>query len=472
MSMKRRETDRQEPLWVPTSKIPQAPGHPFYRRLAHVLAARGFDRFVEGLCKRFYAERLGRRSVAPGVYFRMLMIGYFEGLDSERGIAWRCADSLALREFLGYSLTEATPDHSTLSVIRCRIDLETHQEVFTWVLKVLAQEGLLKGKTIGIDATTLEANAALRSIVRRETGQGYEEFLRGLAKASGIETPTVEDLKRIDKDRKGKGSNEDWEHPHDPDAKIAKMKDGRTHMAHKSEHAVDLDTSALVAVTVQGADQGDTTRVYETVAEAAENLREVRDEEDAGENLQSQRVSELVTDRGYASAQVLEDLEEIGVRSYVPEPARGRRRWKGRARQRRAVYANRRRTRSRRGRELQRRRGQLLERSFAHFYETGAMRRTHLRGQPKILKRLVVHAMAYNFGLVMRKLWGAGTPRGLAELLFGVSRAVCAAADALLRRWHVFRDLMPHALTPGTCPQRPGPVSAASVQIALSSTGC
>ena len=257
MAMGKRNGDRQQPLWIVGADLPEAPGHPFYRRLNGILKKDGFDRFAEEICAPYYAEVMGRPSIPPGVYFRMLMVGYFEGIDSERGIAWRCADSLGLREFLGYSLTQKTPDHSSLSVIRGRLDLETHQEVFSWVLKLLAEEGLLRGKTIGIDATTLEANAALRSIVRRETGESYEEFLRGLAQASGIQTPTREDLARIDRDRKGKGSNKDWEHPHDPDARIAKMKDGRTHLAHKAEHAVDMDTSAVVAVTVQGADRGE-----------------------------------------------------------------------------------------------------------------------------------------------------------------------------------------------------------------------
>ena len=239
MAMGRRKTERQQELWVATTDIPQAPGHPFYRKLNQLLAEHGFDPFVEGLCQKFYHEEIGWPSVPPGVYFRMLLIGYFEGIDSERGIAWRCDDSRTLRDFLGYDVKDVTPDHSSLSKIRGRIDLETHQEVFTWVLKMLAVQGLLKGKTLGIDATTLEANAAMRSIVRNDTGQTYNEFLTHLAKASGIATPTREDLAKIDRSRKNKASNDDWHNPHDPDAKITKMKDGRTHLGHKAEHAVD-----------------------------------------------------------------------------------------------------------------------------------------------------------------------------------------------------------------------------------------
>ena len=234
-----------------------------------------FDEFVEGRCRRFYAEKRGRPSLAPGMYFRLLLIGYFEGIDSERGIAWRANDSLALRRFLRVGLEETPPDHSTISRTRRLIDVETHREVFTWVLGVLAEKGLLKGQTLGVDATTLEANAALRTIVRRDTGEGYQEFLKRLAQESGIKTPTREQLARLDRKRAHKGSNEEWEHPHDPDARIAKMKDGRTHLAHKVEHAVDFSSGAVVAVTVQPADAGDTATGRETVCEAGEQIATV-----------------------------------------------------------------------------------------------------------------------------------------------------------------------------------------------------
>ena len=444
MSMRSRRAGKQKEFWIATDRLANSPGHPFYRKLNRLLAAHGFDAFAEEQCRGFYAEKLGRPSVPPGVYFRMLMVGYFEGLDSERGIDWRCADSLALREFLGYSLEETTPDHSTLSRARQRIDLDTHRKVFTWVLTVLAQEGCLKGESIGIDATTLEANAAMRSIVRRDTGESYEEFLRALAQASGIDTPTREDLARVDRQRKrggkGKASNDDWKHPHDPDARITKMKDGTTHMGHKAEHAVDMDTEALVAVTVQDGDRGDTSSVYGTLAEASENLREVREEvsEEEAEHL-GEGIEELVGDKGYHSNDVLRDMAELELRTYVSEPDRGRRNWKGRGAERRAVYANRRRIRGSHGRALLRRRGEVVERSFAHAYETGGMRRTHLRGHENILKRVLIHAGGRNLSLVMRKMTGAGTPRGLTqarreacELLFGLFSRLLAAAG--LRR--------------------------------------
>src|SRR5664279_1034181 len=265
----RKDRERQEELWVSDSDMAVGPAHPFYVGLNEVLDGEGFDAFVEKLCARYYAEKMGRPGVTPGIYFRSLMIGYFEGIESERGIAWRLKDSLSLRRFLGIALDEDTPDHSTISRTRRLIDVETHRQVFSWVLGLLADQGLLQGKRIGIDATTLEANAAMRSIVRRDSGESYEEFLTGLAKASGIETPTREDLARVDRKRKKRTSNKEWKSTTDPEAKVAKMKDGRTHLAHKAEHAVDLETGAVVAVTLQGADLGDTTTVKETLAEAA-----------------------------------------------------------------------------------------------------------------------------------------------------------------------------------------------------------
>ena len=334
--------------------------------------------------------------------------GYFEGLDSERGIAWRAADSLAVRQFVGLGLDTAAPDHSTISRTRRLIALEAHRAVFTWVQERLAAAGLLKGRTVAIDATTLEANAAMRSIVRRDTGETYQEFLTRLATESGIKTPTREALARLDRRRKKRTSNTDWHTPSDPDAKITKMKDGRTHLAHKAEHAIDLDSGALVAVTLHGADVGDTTSLGDTVVAAIEQAAAAQ----AGASA-SGALTALVADKGYHSNQTLIDLDAIGVRSYIAEPNRGRRQWTTAPDAQRAVYGNRRRVRGGRGQRWLRRRGEYVERSFAHVYDTGGMRRTHLRGHRNILKRLLVHASAFNLGLLMRQLCGRGTPRGL-----------------------------------------------------------
>jgi transposase len=415
----RKQREKQEGIWIAHTELAAAPGHPFYQKLNELLEAERFDEFVEGRCAKFYAAKYGRPSLTPGIYFRSLLIGYFEGIGAERGIAWRLADSLALRRFVGIGLDENTPDHSTISRTRRLIDLDTHREVFSWVLGVLADRGLLKGQRIAVDATTLEANAAMRSIVRRDTGESYEEFLRGLAKASGIETPTREELVRLDRKRKKRTSNKHWKSPADEDARIAKMKDGRTHLAHKAEHAVDLDTGAVVAVTLPGADKGDTTSLDATLCEAGMTVAELAGREaelrpDHEPKVNVNGIEELVTDKGYHSGAVLQRVKSYEVRSYLSEKQpQGRRNWQGKAAEQQAVYENRRRVRSEYGKGLLRRRGELVERSFAHCYETGGLRRCHLRGRDNILKRQLVHVGAFNLSLILRQLLGAGTPREL-----------------------------------------------------------
>ena len=431
---RRRKRVRQEGLWTPTAALPVGASHPFYQRLNQILDEKKFDEYVETICETFYAGEVGRPGLAPGIYFRLLMVGYFEGIDSERGIAWRAGDSLSIRSFVRIGLDESVPDHSTVSRTRRLMDVETHQAVFQWVLGVLAEKKLLKGTTIGVDATTLEANAALRSIVRRDTGEKYEEFLTRLAKESGIETPTREQLAKLDRKRPKKGSNDDWKHPHDPDARITKMKDGRTHLAHKAEHAVDMETGAIVAVTLHGADEGDTATIQETVAEAGERITGVV--ADAGDDEVVQQVSvdgprEVVTDKGYHSRAVVSELAEWGVRTYCSEPNRGRQRWSEQEREQQAVYANRRRIRGERGLRLLRQRGEKLERWNQHLYDRGGMRRLHLRGRENILKRLVVHSGAANLGLLMRKIFGKGTPRGLAGALAALILAARASTRLL-----------------------------------------
>jgi transposase len=446
MAMGKRKRDRQPTMWVPTTDLPTAASHPFYRRLNQLLREHGFDDFVEAQCAGFYAETMGRPGLPPGIYFRLLLIGYFEGIDAERGIAWRAADSLALRDFVGIGLDQAPPDHSTISRTRRLIALETHRAVFTWILQCLSTAGLVKGKTIGIDATTLEANAALRSIVRRDSGESYEEFLTTLAKASGVGTPTRADLARIDRKRKKKGSNDDWTHPHDPDAKITKMKDGRTHLAHKAEHAIDLETGAIVGVTVHGADEGDTATIQETLPEAAEQLEAVAAVTDEAVAV----IEEVVADKGYHSRTTVHDLETLDIRTYISEPDRGPQSWADQDAERDAVYANRRRIRGTRGKRLLRRRGEVLERPCAHLYETGGLRRAHVRGHENVLKRLFVHAGAFNLGLWMRTLFGVGTPRSLqgrAVALGAMITVGCTLIDDVLAAiWSPRRDHTPSNL--------------------------
>lgn len=417
MAMGRREEQRQDSLFVATAELPSSAGHPFYEKLNDALRTMGFDRRFEKACEAYYDPHVGRRGIPPGVYVRMLLIGYFEGIDSERGIAWRVADSLSLRRFLGYGLSDATPDHSSLTRVRQRLPQAVHDLAFELVLRALAQAGLVKGRAVGVDATTLEANAALRSIVRKDTGQSYDAYLDGLAEASGVAEPTREDRAKLDRKRAKKGSNDDWEHPHDPDAKITKMKDGRTHLAHKVEHVVDItpgSAGALLGVSLHPANQGDTSTGHASVDEAFDHLS--RAVEMGGDELPGKLFDEVVADKGYHSNQALLGWEERGMRPGVSEPGRGRRRWKGKADAKRAVYNNRRRVRSDRGRQLQRDRGEKLERSNAHLYETGGMRRTHLRGHDNILKRLTVHAAGFNLSLLMRAMIGIGKPRAIQGL--------------------------------------------------------
>jgi transposase len=415
----RKQRERQEQLWVTHTELATGPGHPFYTRLNELLDREKFDEFAETECAEFYADKNGRPSLAPGIYFRLLLIGYFEGVDSERGIAWRAADSLGLRQFLRIGLDEATPDHSTISRTRRLIDVETHRNVFLWVLGVLADRGLLKGKTVGIDATTLEANAAMRSIVRRDNGASYEEFLTELATQSGIETPSREDLARLDRKRKKRTSNEEWVSPSDPDARVAKMKDGTTHLAYKAEHAVDMETGAVIAVTLQSADLGDTTTITETLAESAENLAHLIERE-AERSKEKPQVSlrpmaEIVADKGYHSSKTVLAVQQAEARSYIPEPKRRRRKWDGKEAEQKVMYANRRRVKGTHGKRLLKKRGELVERSFAHCYETGAMRRVYLRGRENVWKRQLIHVGAFNLSLIFRQKLGAGTPRELAN---------------------------------------------------------
>jgi transposase len=418
-----RQGERQADLMIGWAELPRAPGHVFYDRLQAVLLEAGFDRFTEGECAPYYASRRGRPSLPPGRYFRMHLVGYFEGIDSERGLEWRCADSLSLREFLRLGTTEPVPDHSWLSRTRSRLPLEVHEAVFAWVLQRLAEHGLIKGDRIGVDASTMEANAALRAIVRRDSGEGYREMLKRLAEESGIATPTAEDLVRFDRKRKGKRlSNAEWTSASDPEARIAKLKDGRTHLAYKPEHAVDLDTGAIVAAEVHAADQGDTATLPGTLEAAEANLAAV------GAALTPEDPSELVADKGYHSREGLKDLEDGPWKSRIAEKkAAGVSRWRGDEEARRAVYNNRARLRSAVAKEAFKLRAELVERSFALTLDRGGMRRAWLRGRENLRKRYLVHVAGYNLGLIMRLLVGAGTPR---EFLARASAHLLALATA------------------------------------------
>jgi transposase len=435
MALGRRKQERQDAFWVPVSELPRSEGHVFYSKLNQLLREAAFDAYVESLCEAYYHATMGRPGIPPGIYFRMLLVGYFEGLSSQRGIAWRCADSLSLREFLGVPLSENTPDHSSLTRTRDRLPLAVHTAVFQFVLRVADEQGLLKGKTVGVDATTLEADAAMKSIVRRDTGEDWQAYIQRLMREAGQleegQEASADQIARFDRQRKDKKvSNQEWQSTTDPDSRITKMKDGRTHLAYKAEHVVDLDTELIVAAEVYQADAADVDTIGPTISQAQDNLLSA--ESDA-------EIREAVADKGYSANETLAELEFTeGLRTYIVEPQHAHRRnWKNKPdEERRAVTNNRRRTRGQRGRALQRQRSEKVERSFAHVCETGGSRRTWLHGIEKVRKRYLISAMARNLGLIMRALFGFGTARSLqgeGELADALYFALFNALSALTR---------------------------------------
>jgi transposase len=411
MAMGKRK-QRQESLFIMADDLPQSDGHPFYRQLNALLAEADFDGWIERRCAGFYEqeETRGQPSIPPGIYFRMLLVGYFEDLSSQRGIAWRCGDSLSLRAFLGIPLNKPTPDHSTMSVTRRRLASEVFDEVFQFVLAIAEQKKLLSGKTVGVDSTTLEANAAMKSIVRRDTGEDWRQYVTGLMQEEGIvpagETPSDEELRRYDKKRKKKVSNEDWVSTTDPEARVTKMKDGTTHLAYKAEHVVDLESQMVLAAEVYSADQADTQTMVDSVMEAQTNLAE------AGSEVQ---IEEVAADKGFHADATLELADDLAFRTYIPEPKRKDDRvWTNKPDSyRRAVINNRRRMARAKGKRLQRLRSERVERSFAHICDTGGARRSWLRGLEDVTKRYRLAAAAHNLGRIMRMLFGVGKPRVL-----------------------------------------------------------
>ena len=431
MALGKRKREEQD-LWVATADLPKSPGHPFYRQLNGLLAESKFDEFVEDLCEPHYAKHMGRPGIPPGVYFRMLFVGYFEGLNSQRAIAWRCCDSRSLQSFLGLPIMETTPDHSSLSIIRNRLPAEVHEQVFIKVLQIAQDKKLLKGKTVAVDSTFIEADAAMKSIVRKDTGDDYKEYLKKLAIEAGMENQTDEELRKFDQGRKDKKvSNEEWESTTDHDSRIAKMKDGRTHMAYKTEHAVDLESDLLVAATVHHADQGDTATLTQTIATAQTNLVQ------AGSEVE---IKDAVADKGYHSNDNVTWCEGVEIRTYIPErESRHERVWTDKpAARKKAVYGNRRRVRGNRGKQLGHLRSEYIERSFAHVCETGGARRSHLRGLVNVTKRYLMYAAAKNLGVLMRAFFNMGTPRGLQGSGKGLPCAILAWYGALRRAFQWF----------------------------------
>jgi transposase len=440
MTMGVRE-DRQEALFVTADELPKSQGHPFYVKLNGLLREAGFDSWIEGRCRPYYEqrERRGRPSLPPGVYFRMLLVGYFEGIDSQRGIAWRCADSLALRSFLGIPLHESTPDHSTLTNTRQRLPPEVFAEVFEFVLRIAREKGLLSGQTVGVDSTLLEADAAMKSIVRRDTGEDWKQYVTRLMQEEGVvapdEQPSDEEVRRYDKRRRKKVSNEEWKSPTDPDSRIAQMKDGRTHLAYKAEHVVDLESDLLLAAEILPATAADTETLVDSVMQAQVHLQAAGSE---------QQIEEVAADKGYHAAATLELAADLQLRTYIPEPRRvHQRRWTDKpAEHHTAVVNNRRRVRRAKSKQLQRLRSERCERSFSHVCDSGGMRRTWLHSLVDTGKRYVIAAAAYNLSRILRALFGIGKPRalqgprGLAALAQLLARLALALWIATQSLWH------------------------------------
>jgi transposase len=444
MAMGRRKSVRQEALFVTSEQLPRSQGHPFYRALNALLAEANFDRWIESRCLPYYeqVETRGQRSIPPGVYFRMLLVGYFEGIDSQRGIAWRCADSLSLREFLGLPLNESSPDHSTLSLTRRRLPPEVFTEVFQFVLQIAAEKKLLSGKTVGVDSTTLEADAAMKSIIRRDTGEGWKTYVTRLMHEEGViaaeEEPSDEEIRRFDKNRKDKKvSNDEWVSPTDPEAKITKMKDGTTHLAYKAEHVVDLDSDLILAAEIRPATDADQQTLVDSVLQAEENLQAA--------GMEQSQIEEIAADKGYHSVETLELCQSLGLRTYIPEPKRQADwTWTDKPPEhQRAVLGNRQRMRRKKGKQLQRLRSERCERSFAHVCETGGMRRSWLVGLTDVAKRYLLAAAAHNLGRLLWKLLGIGKPRSL-QGCGGMLATLAAVVIALLRILHTSFDPRGH----------------------------
>jgi transposase len=435
MAMGKRKS-RQESLFIATDRLVPSAGHPFYQKLNALLAEADFDRWIERRCVGYYEqqEKRGQPSLPPGVYFRMLLVGYFEGIDSQRGIAWRCADSLSLRQFLGMPLDDSTPDHSTLTKTRKRLPAEVFEEVFQFVLGIAEAKKLIAGQTVGVDSTTLEANAAMKSIVRRDTGEDWKEYVTRLMREGGVigpeEKPPDEAIRRFDKKRKNKTvSNKEWQSSTDADARIAQMKDGTTHLAYKAEHVVDLESDLVLAAEIRPADHADTATLVDSVVAAQLNLTAAGSEA---------TIEEVAADKGYHAAATIELCDFFEVRTYIPEPKRPHplKLTDKPAEQRRAVANNHRRMERDKGKTLQRRRSEVVERTFAHLCETGGARRSHLRGLVNVTKRYLIAAAAHNLGRILRRLTGIGKPKAL-QGAGGLAALVQGLAALLRSVWRV-----------------------------------
>ena len=416
----------QPELFVPSVRLVQPATSSFYTKLEETLASFQFGEQARHICAPAYSDsRRGRPPVDPAVYFKMLMVGFFENIASERGIAERCSDSISIRFFLGYDLTQSTPDHSTLSVIRDRLGEEAYHQVFLLILSALQEHGLLKGRHVGIDASVIEANAALKSLVNRNTEEAYWDFVRRLASENGIDPKDLAAVREFDRKRPKKMSNDDWKNPHDPDAKIGPTKAGAIDMIYKPEHTVDLETGAIVQAEVRLGHEADAKDLAAHVLQAQENINQAQDRPADALTIQS-----TTADKGYHAVGELIPLQQEGIRTVISDPVKNRQFENLSPQQARAVRQARRSAHSESGKKLLKKRGMHLERSFAHVLDAGGARRTTLRGLENLNKRFQVAAAIYNLSQLMRALWGVGTPKQWAagaKALAGILRRLFAA---------------------------------------------
>jgi len=421
----------QPEFWIVADQVVSSAQRGFYAKLEETLESFGFAAKVRALCQPAYDKSgVGRPGIDPVVYLKMIMVGFFEDLPSERAIAARCADSMSIRAFLKYELHEKTPEHSSFTVIRQRLGLEVYQEIFTLTLQALREHGLLRGKNLGIDSSVIEANASLRALVHRNTEEKYWDYVQGLAAQAGIDPEDAAAVRRFDRHRPGKGSNQEWQNPYDPDAKIGRTKDGATDMIYKPEAVVDLDTGAIVQADVHPGDQADHQEMATRVLEAQQTINQA-----GGQSPDTLTVTSVTSDKGYHAVGELEALQQEGIRTVISDPIDNRRVDKLEPQEQRAVRAARRSVKSQSGKELLRRRGMHIERSFAHILDCGGMRRTTLRGWENLNKRFKLAAAFYNLSQLMRQLFGFGTPKQLAAALERGKRGLFCRLAAVVFAW-------------------------------------
>jgi transposase len=461
----------QGEFWVATHQLGTSAKTTFYTRLDETLESFGFAEKVRALCAPAYKKtNAGRPGIDPVVYLKMIMIGFFEDLPSERAIAARCEDSMSIRSFLNYSLEEKTPDHSSFTIIRQRLGLEIYQDIFTLTLQALREHGLLRGKNLGIDSSVIEANASLRALVNRNTQEQYWDYVKGLAAENGLDPNDTAAVRKFDKHRPGKGSNKEWENPFDPDAKIGKTKDGATDMIYKPEAVVDLDTGAIVHAEVQPGDHADHSEMATPILEAQQTINQV-----SGQKADTLTIASVTSDKGYYSVSELQALQKEGIRTVISDPIDNRRVDKLEKAEQRAVRGAKRSVKSKSGKDLLRRRGMHIERSFAHILDAGGMRRTTLRGWENLNKRFKLAAAFYNLSQLMRALFGFGTPKQLAAAMDRRGRglfSLCAFFLSLIETWI---DCITAVATSNQFRRREifrRAENLSSLENAVSSTGC